>query len=388
MNNNKYRLHVLGLPHTITRKEYCTCAFTMCVLKFCKMMKQRGHYIIHYGNKESIVECDENVSLLDIEDLKKTYGKDLNYFKTNFFKYSNDDHCHEKFNKNAIIELEKRLESKDFVLGFWGFGNFPIYEYVEKMKKALFVEASVGYYNSFSKYRVYVSYALHNFQLGLENKSSNCLENKPRHYDTVIPLYFDLNDFNFNIERGDYFLFISRIHECKGIHIAIQLAKKTNIKLKICGQGNISEYLDINDKSNINIEYIGYADIELRKELMSKAKGLLIFSDYVEPFGAVVTEAMLSGCPVICHDFGAFSENVIHSITGYRCKTFEHMIWAINNIHIINPNDCRKFAINNYSFDKISVMYEEYFYSLQNLFLNGWYQENDNRTDLNYLKSF
>ena len=50
------KLHVLAIPHTVTSKEYLSCAFTQKVLKFCKMMNP--HYeIIHYGHEKSDVIC-------------------------------------------------------------------------------------------------------------------------------------------------------------------------------------------------------------------------------------------------------------------------------------------------------------------------------------------
>ena len=47
------RFHVLGLPHTITNKDFSACAYTMKVWKFCKMMGSRNHEIIHYGHEDS-----------------------------------------------------------------------------------------------------------------------------------------------------------------------------------------------------------------------------------------------------------------------------------------------------------------------------------------------
>ena len=40
------KLHALGIPHTVTSKEYLSCAFTQKVLKFCDMMKDE-YEIIH-----------------------------------------------------------------------------------------------------------------------------------------------------------------------------------------------------------------------------------------------------------------------------------------------------------------------------------------------------
>ena len=39
MSKKTFRIHVLGLPHTKTTKDFTACAYTQKVWKFCKMMK-------------------------------------------------------------------------------------------------------------------------------------------------------------------------------------------------------------------------------------------------------------------------------------------------------------------------------------------------------------
>lgn len=94
------------------------------------------------------------------------------------------------------------------------------------------------------------------------------------------------------------------------------------------------------------------------------------------------------GTPAITTDFGGFAESVKHGVTGYRCRTFDDFVWAANNVDKINPADCRKHAMDNYSLDRVKFMYQEYFTKLQDLFGKGWYELHPEREELDWLRKY
>ena len=358
------RFHVLGIPHTVTSKEYVACAYTQKALKFCKMMKALGHTVIHYGHEDSDVDCDEHVTVVTNDDLKIAYG-DYDWRK-HFFKFDLNDHAYQTFFKNAIVEVGKRKQQNDFILPFWGQGTKPV---CDAHPDLITVEPGIGYAEGqWARWRIYESHAIMNSVNG-----TNCIQYcNMDWYHTVIPNYFDLDEFEYCEEKDDYFLYLGRVYAGKGVDIAVQMTEMLGKKLIIAGQGSLKEMGY--ETTPAHVTEIGYADIETRKRLMSKAKALIIGSTYCEPFGGVQIEAMLSGTPVISPDWGAFVECNIHGYTGFRCRTFADFVEAGRKIGTINPKNCRSWG-ENFSLEKIALMYQKYFQDILNVFTGaGWYE--------------
>lgn len=367
--NDKFTFHVLGLPHTVSSKEFNACAYTQKVVKFGKMMTDRGHTVIHYGHEDSDLQCTEHITVLTNDDFKISYGS--HDWRKTFFKFDTNDYAYRKFYDNAIREIAKRKRSNEFILPFWGAGVRPI---CDAHQDLICVEPGIGYAGGhWARWKVWESYAIYHAYCGLKNVGQ-CNQDW---YDVVIPNYFDVEDFNFNPKKEDYFLYLGRVYNGKGVDIAIQATERAGVKLVIAGQKEEGYQLPN------HVEYVGYADIPTRKKLMANAKASFLPSMYVEPFGGVQIENLLSGTPTITTDWGSFSENNLHGITGYRCRTMGDFVDAVKNINKINPYDCRAFG-ENFTLQAVAPMYEKYFSDVSDVYTGkGWYAKGNNITAMN-----
>ena len=358
------RFHILGLPHTVTSKEFNACAYTQKVVKFGKMMVERGYEVIHYGHEDSDLICTESVPVLTNDDWKVAYG-DHDWRKT-FFKFDMGDHAYQTFFRNAIREVGKRKQQHDFIFPFWGSGVRPV---VDAHPDMIAVEPGIGYAGGhWCRFKVFESYAIYHAYCGLQAVGT-C---KQDNYEVVIPNYFDVADFDFNPDqKEDYFLYLGRVYSGKGVDIAIQATQKAGVRLVIAGQKE--EGYQLPD----HVEYVGYADVPTRRRLMANAMASFVPSQYVEPFGGVQVENLLSGTPTITSDWGSFAENNLHGVTGYRCRTMGDYVDAVREIQkgTISSRACRAFGMN-FSLEKVALMYEKYFNDVLDIYTGeGWYAD-------------
>ena len=380
------RFHVVDLPHQIANGLVLPCAFTKKMMLFCSEMKKRGHEIIHYGHEASTVDCTENIPIFFKEDWDNFWPNE------NYYHSTNTDYGNFKANdliaSRASEEIKKYKQPNDIFLSFIGISQ----QLISKENPDLItIEPGIGYHpkSTFAKWKVYESYAMMHCCAGIE---AACYDSEKggshNWYNAVIPNFFDTSLHEYQETKDDYILYLGRVFEGKGLYPAIEATKLAGKRLVVAGYGDIiSDKLLPYDSIPDHVEIVGYADHEKRSKLMRNAKASIMMTTYAEPFGNVMIENFLHGTPVISTDWGAFAENNLHGVTGYRARTLDHMVWSINNIGKIKSKDCRNWG-ETFSVDRIMPMYKEYFQMVMDQYTNnGWHtlrHERDNLDWLNY----
>jgi glycosyltransferase involved in cell wall biosynthesis len=342
------------------------------------MLHNLGHKTILYCGEGSETLADEQVICVSDALRKKVYG-DYDW-KTQFFKHDPKDEVHQTFNKNAIEEINARKSERDFLLCPMGNYQKPIADAVGLMT----VESGIGYSGVFAPYKVFESYAWMHHIYGLMNQAH------PSFYDCVIPNYYDPTDFLGDITQkvGDYYLFIGRLIQHKGLQIAIETTEKLGAELIVAGQGDLKNVEGRDFSGYDHVWHVGTVGLKERNNLYRNAIATFVPTTYIGPFEGVAVESQLCGTPAITTDWGVFAETVEHGKTGYRCRTLNDFYWASLDVLNLNRKYIRQRATENYSIDRVMWKYQQYFDNLYDLWYNGWYQLHESGTKLSWLEEY
>jgi glycosyltransferase involved in cell wall biosynthesis len=163
----------------------------------------------------------------------------------------------------------------------------------------------------------------------------------------------DVHSFPFRDQKDDFLLFLSRISEEKGPHLAVEVARRTGRRLVIAGKVDESDrefYTSVVEPliDGEQVVFLGEADGRMKRDLYSRAHALLMPITWDEPFGLVLAEAQACGTPVISMNRGAAPEIVAHGKTGFIVDTVEEMAAAVRRVPEISPAACRAHVELNF----------------------------------------
>jgi len=156
-------------------------------------------------------------------------------------------------------------------------------------------------------------------------------------------------------ERDANLFFAGRITKDKGVDIALAACKKLGIKLVLAGPLNNPDFSTpiLADES---VTYLGELTYEELFEVYCRCKALVYMTQYTEPFGLSVIEAMAAGAPVITTGKGGTGETVIAGKTGFFANTADDIVTAYAQINTLREQDCIDRA-SEYTLDLMAKKY-------------------------------
>lgn len=163
----------------------------------------------------------------------------------------------------------------------------------------------------------------------------------------IVPFWTDVNFYTpGEAQKEDYFLFLSRPTEYKGLAIALELAAERKLHLKVVpGLGAASHHVELeNHRSLIEAAIARGAKIDvvtipqtsqhhvLKREIYRRARALIAPVLCHEPFGLTLIESLACNTPVIASRMGAFPEIIKQGETGFLCRNKAEYVEALDHI--------------------------------------------------------
>jgi glycosyltransferase involved in cell wall biosynthesis len=159
-------------------------------------------------------------------------------------------------------------------------------------------------------------------------------------------------------------LMLARICPEKGVHIAIDAAKRAGVPLLIAGE--VFPYPDhqhyfaeeVQPRLDRWRRFIGPVSPARKRRLLAAARCLLVASLVPETSSLAAREALSSGTPVVGFARGALADIIETGRTGFLVDTAQAMADAIGKAASIDPEACRRVARERFP---LQPMIDRYF---------------------------
>ncbi|HWL35896.1 MAG TPA: glycosyltransferase family 4 protein [Frankiaceae bacterium] len=169
--------------------------------------------------------------------------------------------------------------------------------------------------------------------------------------------------------RGGYLLFLGRMSADKGVHRAIDVARRAGVPLKIAAkmreEAEIA-YFDgvVRPLLGGDVEYLGEVSPGERDALLGSALALVNPIAWPEPFGMVMVESLATGTPVLAAPLGAAPEIVDDGVTGFLRTDVEGLAAAVPLVAGLDRARCRAVVETRFSADRMVAEHADLYTSL------------------------
>lgn len=172
--------------------------------------------------------------------------------------------------------------------------------------------------------------------------------------------------------REDYFLFVGRLSEEKGIKILLEVFKELPYTLKIAGDGPLKQLVEEASAKYSNIIYLGQLPKEKIIEGLQKAQALVFPSICFEGMPMIILEAFACSTPIISSNIGAMKSIIKHDANGFlfECENTKDFVNSINRYILLTKDE--KYILQRNALESFKTNYspEHQKFFFDKLYLN------------------
>jgi glycosyltransferase involved in cell wall biosynthesis len=169
-----------------------------------------------------------------------------------------------------------------------------------------------------------------------------------------------------------YLLCLARICPDKGQHLAIEVARRTGLRLILAGKVDSTllgrDYFHRQVSPAVDGDHVIHlANVSGHEKawLLAHATALLAPIQWEEPFGLSVVEAMASGTPAISMARGSAPELIDEGLTGFLVHDVDEMVAAVRRADSIDPARCAALTRARFSPEVMADAYLRLYESVE-----------------------
>jgi glycosyltransferase involved in cell wall biosynthesis len=173
----------------------------------------------------------------------------------------------------------------------------------------------------------------------------------------------------FHPGKGKYLAFLGRVAPEKRVDLAIEVALRTRIPLKIAAKVDATdrEYFEAKVRPLLGaegVEFIGEIGEREKNDFLGNAIALMFPVDWPEPFGLVMIEALACGTPIIARPCGSVPEILRDGVTGFIGSSVDDLVQAVGRLPTLSRERCRAEFESRFTADVMAANYERIYYKL------------------------
>jgi glycosyltransferase involved in cell wall biosynthesis len=165
-------------------------------------------------------------------------------------------------------------------------------------------------------------------------------------------------------EGGPLAFFLGRLSWTKGPELAVEAARLAGLPIVVAGEVH-SDDAPVGWHDGVlapalrspGVTWIRRANLPAKRRLFARARALLVPIRWEEPFGLVMIEALLAGCPVIAHPRGAAPEIVEEGRTGFLVSDVAAMAEALARAAALDRRAIQARARERFAADRMAAEY-------------------------------
>jgi glycosyltransferase involved in cell wall biosynthesis len=164
---------------------------------------------------------------------------------------------------------------------------------------------------------------------------------------------------------GALAFFLGRLSWAKGPEVAVEAARRAGLPIVVAGEIHAEDDAPRGWHDDVllpalrspGVTWLRRADVAAKRRLFGRARALLVPIRWEEPFGLVMIEALLAGCPVIAHARGAAPEIVEEGRTGFLVDDAAAMAEALGRAAALDRPGIQARARERFSADRMAAEY-------------------------------